>query len=56
VVGRYVPQGTHAFACGVSKSTGEYLAANLCAADSVPRAQAGRAKTNMTTSRATIKR
>jgi len=56
VVGRYASPGPHAFACGSSESTGEYVTANFCAADSAPRAHAGRAKTSMTASKAPIKR
>ena len=44
VVGRYASPGPHAFACGSSESTGEYVTANFCAADSAPRAHAGRAQ------------
>ena len=56
LVGRYASPDPHAFGCGSSESTGEYFAASWRAADSAPQAQAGKARTTMTTSEVPIKR
>lgn len=54
-MGRYASPVPHAFDSGSSESIGEYLTASSCAADSAPRAHAGKARTRRSASEATTK-